>query len=205
MKKLSSLLVLIFFFLFTAHAFAERIVIKRGTEVLIKVMERIKSNKIKKGQIIRFLVERDVKNENGFTMIEQGAFSYGTVTKKSSAGMLGIGGSLAFTIDSVEAYNGIVIPLTGNKDSEGASSGLAVAAGFLLVSPLSIFFRGTNAVVEAGTIFQAYVSKSTVLYDDTPESEKQNQARRFEGNTETDRRLSELWNKYENGEHSDDE
>ena len=178
-------------------SWAESVTVKSGTEVLVKVMERIKSNKIKRGQTIQLLVERAVKNESGFTVIEQGAFAYGTITKASSAGLFGTGGELAFTVDSVEAYNGKVIPLTANKESDGSNSTGAVVAGALLVSPLAIFFRGTNAVVEAGTIFRAYVSQNTVLSADLSETNT-TQSVRFEGNTETDKRLSEMLRQYEN-------
>ncbi len=180
----------------SSFSWAESITVKSGTEVLVKVLERIKSNKIKRGQTIQFLVERAVKNENGFTVIEQGAFAYGTITKASSAGLFGTGGELAFSVDSVESYNGKIIPLTANKDSAGSNSTGAVVAGALLVSPLAIFFRGTNAVIEAGTIFKSYVSQNTVLSEDLNEA-KTVQSIRFEGDTETDRRLSEIFRQYE--------
>ncbi len=91
------------------------------------------------------------KGNNGFVMIEQGAFAYGTIIKSSSASMFGAKGALELSIDSVEGYNGIVIPLTAKMESGGSSSSGAVIASALLISPLAIFFRGSNAVVEAGT------------------------------------------------------
>ena len=196
MKRCLLSAVLLCVILLPAVSFAEDISVKRGTEVLVKVMERLKSNKISRGQTIQLLVERAVKNESGFTVIEQGAFAYGTITKASSAGLFGTGGELAFTVDSVEAYNGKVIPLTATKESDGSNSTGAVVAGALLVSPLAIFFRGTNAVVEAGTIFKSYVSQNTVLSEDLS-MRKDEQSPRFEGSTETDSRLSDMLRQYE--------
>ena len=108
--------------LFSGTAFCDTLIVKRGTEVLIRAAEKIKSNKVSIGQTIRFVVERAVKNENGFTLIERGAFAYGKITKATSAGIVGAKGSLSFSIDSVEAFNGQVIPLTGHQDNEGSSS-----------------------------------------------------------------------------------
>ena len=59
-------------FAFSGSVLAESendIVIKRGTEVLVKILQRVKSNKVHTGEVIRFSVERAVKNDNGFTMI----------------------------------------------------------------------------------------------------------------------------------------
>ena len=198
LKKIITCIILILVFCYTSCTlFAqETIIVKRGTEVLVKVIEKIKSNKVKTGQTLQFLVERAVKDENGFTVIEQGAFAYGSVIKASSAGLLGIGGKLEITIDSVEAYNGRIIQLTGTKDNDGSSTG-AVIAGALLISPLAIFFRGTNATIDAVTIFRAYVAKNTVLSGDI-EPRLNSQTAFFKGNTNTDKQLNEILKKYEN-------
>lgn len=200
MKNFLLLIGVLCVILMTNVCLAGNIEVKRGTEVLVKVMERIKSNKISKGQTIQFIVERAVKNESGFTVIEQGAFAYGTITKASSAGMLGTGGELAFTVDSVEAYNGKIIPLTASRESDGSNSTGAVVAGALLVSPLAIFFRGTNAVIEAGTILKSYVVQNTVISEDLSEK-KEPSPIYFEGNTDTDNRLSEMLRQYESKRH----
>ena len=99
------------------------------------------------------------------------------------------------SIDSAETYNGVIVPLSANKESDGSSSTCAVFAGILLVSPLAIFFSGSNAVLEVGTILRAYVQKDTVLYEDA--SDKQDVPDKLEGQTETDRRFYELFRKYE--------
>ncbi|MBO5492119.1 MAG: hypothetical protein J5974_02175 [Pyramidobacter sp.] len=171
---------------------AENIVIKRGTEVLLKVMEKIKSNKVSEGQTIQFLVERAVKDQSGFTLIEHGAFAYGTITQAESAGLFGTGGKIAFSIDSVEAFNGLTVPLTGSKDNVGSNSTGAVVASTLLISPLALFFRGTNAVIQPGTIVRAYVAKTTVLSGDAEVVPG-----RFSGKNEVDQKLNDLLDKLE--------
>ena len=146
--------------------YADDIVIKEGTEVLLKVIDRIKSGAVKKGSVIRFLVERAVTDENGVILIHDDAYAYGTVITSTSAGMMGTAGKLELTVDYVESYNGVKIPLRSTQEVDGASSTGAALAGFLFVSMLSVFFRGDNAVVESGTIFSTYVDQTTVLSAD---------------------------------------
>ena len=164
--KLKKITFMIFaLLLFTGTAYSDPLIIKRGTEVLIRAAEKIKSNKVSIGQTIRFVVERAVKNENGFTLIERGAFAYGKITRATSAGVVGAKGSLSFSIDSVEAFNGQVIPLTGHQDNEGSSStGVVVVTA--IVMPLALLFRGSNAVIDPRTIYPVYVAETTMLEGD---------------------------------------
>ena len=117
-----------------------------------------------------FIVDKAVKNKEGFILIEDGAKAYGTITKSRSAGMFGASGALEISIDRVYSYNDKEIPLRGIKGSKGASSTGTVIAGAIFRSPFAVIFnfRGYNAVVESGTIFRAYVDKTTVLLDVPP-------------------------------------
>ena len=158
------------------YAGVNDIVIKSGTEVLVRILERVKSNNVQTGQIIRFAVERAVVNDDGITLIEGGAHAYGKVTKVAKAGFFGAGGKLGITIDSVEAYNGKIIHLSGNKNDDGDNvTGLSVVG--VVVTPLTLFFRGTNAVIEEGTVFSAYVAHNVTLevVEDEPVIEEQTQ------------------------------
>ena len=44
-------------------AFARSVVLERGTEVQIRVVDRIKSNKVKKGQVLMILEAMKMENE----------------------------------------------------------------------------------------------------------------------------------------------
>lgn len=165
--------------------------IKAGTEVLVKVMDKLKSSQLREGQKLRFLVERNVKNASGKILIEQGAFAYGTVTKAESASIFGMGGKIGLKLDNVESYSGVMVPLTGQDDSSGASNGGAVAAGAILLTPLFIFFRGANAVIQPGTIMSVYVERDTVLEGEEFEEDPV-AGERFTGGTETDKTLNDM-------------
>ena len=155
MKRLFAVAILLCILVLPEAAYSGKndIVIERGAEVLVKIMERLKSNKAQVGQTIRFVVERGVRNEDGFVLIPDGALAYGKVTKVAKAGFFGAGGKLGISIDSVEAYNGKNIQLSSSQENEGENV-TAWGAGI---------FRGTNAVIEAGTVFTAYVTHTTVL------------------------------------------
>ncbi|GHV55700.1 hypothetical protein FACS1894216_18650 [Synergistales bacterium] len=110
MKKMA--LVLLLVMLFTpSTSYADDILIKGGTEILLKVLDKLKSGEVKSGQIIRFLVEKEVRDENDFVLIRDGANAYGTVLKSKKAGMFGTGGELEISINQVEAFNRKDVPL----------------------------------------------------------------------------------------------
>ncbi len=155
MKKIYAVLTVLCVLIMSVPACAgvNDIVIERGAEVMVKIMERLKSNNAQVGQTIRFIVERGVRNPDGVVLIPDGALAYGKVTKVAKAGFFGAGGKLGITIDSVEAYNGKTVQLSGTQDNEGENVAV-LGAGV---------FRGTNAVIEAGTVFTAYVTHTTIL------------------------------------------
>jgi hypothetical protein len=189
MKKIA--LVLLFVMLFTPNvSYANDIVVKAGTEVLLKVIDKLKSGSVKRGTIVQFLVEKAVKDEHGFILIPDDAIAYGTVTKSSSAGIFGTSGTLEIAIEKVEAFNGKDVPLRGSREDKGTSSTGAVITGFLFVSVLSAFFRGDNAVIPPGTILRAYVAKTTVLSADIAPT-LDNRDSYYQENTETNQKLNE--------------
>ena len=163
MKKLFAAAVLMCALILPEAAYSGQndIVIERGTEILVKILDRLKSNTAQVGQTIRFLVERGARNDDGFVLIPDGATAYGKVTKVAKAGYFGAGGKIGITIDSVEAYNGTAVQLSGSQENEGENV-TALGAGI---------FRGTNAVIEAGTVFVAYVTHRTVL-EERPDGEQ---------------------------------
>lgn len=105
---------------------------------------------------------------------------------------MGTSGSLVISFDKVEAFNGKDIPLRGTNQNQESSSTGAVVAGALFVSVLSVFFRGSNAVVPSGTIIRAYVDKTTVLSGDI-EPRKSDYG--FQGTSEVDQKLNEYLKK----------
>ena len=178
MKKFTILL-LIALLALSSCAQARPVILEAGTEVLIRVVDRIKSNKVKKGQVLTFVVDMPVRDARGFVAIDAGAPAFGTVRSASKAGMFGKRGQLAITIDRAIAWNGSDVPLVSLASDKGDNNTAGVTTAALFISAPAIFFRGSNAVIEAGTILRAQVVARTYL-EDGPHAapERRNRRRR---------------------------
>lgn len=189
MKKISIVLIAILC-LNPGAAFADHVRIKEGTEVLLKLVTPLRSGEAKVGQAIEFIVEKPVVDNSGITLIEEHEAAYGKVTVSSGAGMFGKSGKLDFTVDSVAGYTGVNIPLRATLEQTGdGNEGLAVV-GFLFVTIFAALIRGANVSVPAGTLFTAYVDKTTVLSEDM---ELRQNMPYIEGSSEVDQQLNDLF------------
>jgi hypothetical protein len=174
---------------------AQTLVVPEKTEIILKLLTPLKSGKTMVGEIVEFLVERPVKNPEGTVLIEDAASAYGSVIESKKSGFFGTPGKLDFKIDFVEAINDVQVPLRATMSQTAAGSEGAAIAGFLFVSILSGLFRGDNISITPGTIFKAYVDKDTVVFRDPEEKAEEESELQFSGNSETDRRLEELYRK----------
>ncbi len=210
MKKIIAIIVAFSCLMAPVAAYAApHIIIKAGTEVLVKNIDKLNSKHLKEGQVIQFLAEKNVKDKNGNLIIEQGAMAYGTVEKVDAAGMAGSAGKLGIKFNSIKAFNDMDIPLSGSNDAKGSRNVGAVVATALLVPiifiPAAFLFRGSNAVIQSGTIFRAYVAKDTVLVPGDEEAAAEAEKAEFAknhgfsgGNSEVDDKLNEMIKGYEN-------
>lgn len=211
-KKLVMVMLILSITLLAGCAYgAPHIMAKAGTEVLVKNIDKLNSKHLKEGQVIQFLAEKSIKDKNGNVIIEQGAMAYGTVSQVSSAGMAGSAGKLGIKFNSIKAFNDMDIPLSGSNDANGSGNVGAVVATALLIPiifiPAAFLFRGSNAVIQSGTIFRAYVAKDTLLVpgdeEAAAEAEKAEYAKNkgfSGGNSETDDKLNDILKGYENKE-----
>lgn len=172
-------------------AWAQSLVVPEKTEVILKLLTPLKSGKTPVGEVVEFLVEKSVKAKDGTVLIEDAASAYGSVLESKKSGFFGTPGKLDFKIDFVEAINDVQVPLRASLSQTAAGSEGAAIAGFLFVSVLSGLFRGDNISIAPGTIFKAYVDKDTVVFKD-PAEEKEEEIQ-LSGNSETDRRLMEMY------------
>ena len=156
MKK--TVLLVMLFALFTANAsYAAEFVLEEGTEILLSVVDNLRSGEARRGSVVRYRVEEQVLSREGYVLIQEGADAYGTVLASVGAGMLGRSGTLDISVERVKDVNGQDIRLRGVQYDEGASSTTGVIVGAVLLSPLALLFRGDNVVIEPGTIISAYV------------------------------------------------
>ena len=76
-----------------------------------------------------------------------------------------VAGALAITIDRAVAWNGSDVPLVSRASDKGDNNTAVVTTAALFISAPAIFFRGSNAVIESGTILRAQVAARTYLED----------------------------------------
>ncbi|MDF2441233.1 MAG: hypothetical protein JWN98_2217 [Abditibacteriota bacterium] len=142
---------------------AQKITLPEGTRLTVETVEQLSSNKSRTGQEVRYRVHEDVLGEDKSVLISRGAEAFGKILTARGAGGLGRKGKLDFSIERVQAADGTIVPLRSTQKVDGKNRYGAVAALALLVSPLGLFMKGKNAVIEPGTAFEAFVDKTAAI------------------------------------------
>jgi hypothetical protein len=136
--------------------------IPSGTKLYGELEQQITSNEkeFTVGETVQGRVWRNV-TVNGQTVIAAGApmvLKISSITKRKIAGR---GGDVKVAAMSVTAIDGSEINLDGGYDkSAGNRIALAASLSALVLWPL-IFIRGKEAVLDAGTVFDASVPANT--------------------------------------------
>lgn len=159
-KTVRCALVLVMVMNFTLIAFAESVKVPVGTPVNLQLLETVSSKTAHIGQQVRFSVISDVIIE-GETIIKKGAIAIGEVSEVSSAGMVGVAGKLAVTLQLVDAVDGNKIQISATKGAKGKSKLAASIALTAVCCVLAIFMKGKNVVYKEGTYYTAYVMAAT--------------------------------------------
>jgi hypothetical protein len=135
---------------------AEKVKLRSGTLVALKVPTTYKSETVRIGETLMFEVARDVK-VNGALLIRQGAKAEGQIAGVSKRQFFGIEGKLLVSIQRVKAVDDTEVPLRGTISEEGGSKlGLAII-GAIVCLPAVFFIKGGSAEVPAGSEVKAYV------------------------------------------------
>lgn len=166
------------------------VTIKKDTEVLLKLVTPLKSGEVKVGQVVEFLVQKPVVHKSGITLIEENTVAYGEVTAAKVAGSFGQPGKLDFSVDKVAGYTGINIPLRAKFEQAGKGNEGSAFAGFLLMGVIGGLVKGSNVSVPEGTLFTAYVDKTTILLEDM---ELMQSMPLIEVRSEADQQLNDLF------------
>lgn len=132
------------------------VTIPDGTEVRLRLIQRMSSATAKVNDTVRFEVMNDVA-VGGRTVIAAGASATGTVVEAAPKRSFGRSGKLNFTIDAVKAVDDDNIRLRSTKENQGDNSfGKAGVVG-LLAGPFAGFVRGKDVEIETGTEYTIYI------------------------------------------------
>lgn len=136
--------------------------IPKDTMLNLELETEITSKKAKVGDDVP-LVLMDNLIINDVVVIPKGTRVNAKVTKATGSGLFGRAGKLEFMIDSVNALNGVKIPLEYTSEREAGSDdgALAVVAAVSVIGGL--FMKGKNVTFPAGSKFAAKVVADTDL------------------------------------------
>jgi hypothetical protein len=153
-----------------------RLVIPDGTAVRLRLTQTVSSLHARVGDPLEFVVENDV-TVKGRTVIAAKSRAQGTVVGVKGKRCLGIGGEVAYKVDSVEMANGEKVTLQGQGKVKGSYriwrmvTGMAVTAAFYLpAAPVFLLTRGGNGTLLKGTEITAHIAgEASVLPADAPQ------------------------------------
>jgi hypothetical protein len=143
------------------------VAIPEGTKVKLLLREALfskdLSNKKKRPERITYEAAEDVA-VNGVVVIRKGALATALPGKGKKAGAYGSHAELEFKFDSVTAVDGTAIKLVAPdekvKGGRHNDTGTTVLAGGVI---LGAFMKGNEAIVRAGTEYEAEVAGNAVV------------------------------------------
>lgn len=109
------------------------ILLKKGTEVNLRLVQSVNSSNVERGNIIQLEAEIDVIGSKGIPVIKTGSYAIGIIKAVRKKGILGRPGKLVIEAISVKAVDGSTVELLGRAliKKGNKKTGLALAVGFL--------------------------------------------------------------------------
>ncbi len=150
--------------------YSAKIVIKSGTAVKLQFTDTICSASAHARDSLNFRVAKDVIAD-GFTVIPAGSIARGRVTGVKPKRMLGIGGKVSVTLDSLQLPEGAIVDLVAQQKFKGRSHTIRMGIEMAIASaiyfpaaPVFLLSHGRDSTVLKGTELTAY-TKSDVALD----------------------------------------
>ena len=164
-------------------AIPARLIIPDGIPIKLQLVESVSSAHARPGDLLDFVVVRDV-NLEGLTVISAGTAASGSVTAVRRKRFLGIGGKVALKLDSVLLANGQRIGLRARMAVKGRTrvklmAAAMIATGLIFLPAAAVFLltRGHDSVVLKSTALTAHTDHATsVLLAGLPPSAEQRSA-----------------------------
>ncbi len=148
----------------TPAALADQFKLTEGTEVRLKVLDRLSSKLNHNGDEVRFEVIENVLAPDGKTiLIKQGTAARGTVIQAHEKGMMGQKGELSITTHSTKDVNGNSIRIRGTFQQDGHGRLGPVVALSLIVTPLFLLMHGKDADISSGAVISAFTDEDKLV------------------------------------------
>ena len=140
----------------------DHVYIPANTKIQLELIETISSKTAHTGDPVRFKALTNLII-NDVVVIPAGTIANGTVTKARSAGGMGRGGKLEYSIKSIDSLNQVEVPLTYSKSVSGSSDGGAIAVVAVVSIIGGLFMKGSNVSCPIGTKIDAIIPEDTDL------------------------------------------
>lgn len=135
-------------------AFSRAIEVPSMTSLLVATTQTINPSAINIGDRIPLLVVSDVKID-GVTVIAVGARAMARITQAKDAGMIGIPAAVGLALESVEAVDGTIIPISGSRIQEGKDKMFLSIGLSLICCLLFALTKGGAAEIPMGSEIMA--------------------------------------------------
>jgi hypothetical protein len=151
------------------------ITIPQGTQITARLASELDSGRAKPGDLVTMDVLEDVKIGN-LVAVPKGSIVMGHVTAAKGARLMGRGGKLDVTFQTVTAGDGTKVPISGEADAKGKGGyggGSLVAAGaagffFPPAAALLLLKHGHASTIDVGAILMIHVTADTVVAGTVP-------------------------------------
>ena len=147
------------------------LLIPDGTAVELRLTESVSSAHARAGDALNFFVVKDV-TVGDFTVIKAGTLARGHITGVKGRRLLGIGGQISLTLDSLTLENGDRVKLRASKIVKGRSRtnlmlGAMVATGivFLPAAPVFLLTRGHSGTIIKSTEITAQIDGPALVLE----------------------------------------
>ena len=125
------------------------VVLREGTEIRLKVHDKITSKTAVEGDLVNLILDQDLK-VGEITVARAGSLAVGTVSHADKAGMLGRPGDLGVRLEYLKADDSTV-RLRGAKGRQGKGKEGTAVALTVLFGPIGLIKHGRNAQFEEAT------------------------------------------------------
>lgn len=142
-----------------AGAVSGEVVLQQDTPVPLIFETSLNSKTAQVGDTIRLSLAEDLIS-GGAVVAKKGTPAVATVVAVNHTGAGGAPGDITFEADSI-TVNGTVVKLYGTATREGQAKLPNATALIPVVGELTLFRHGTDAVIDKGTPFTAFVDADT--------------------------------------------
>jgi PEGA domain len=151
---------------------SEKLLVKDATPIKLKLKRGVYSQYARVGDVVEYLVDEDLV-VNGKIIVPEGTIVKGKVVSAEHKRMMGRGGKIDISADSVKLFNSQSVPLRAFQKARGGGQGLDMSGEMLAAAsltlgvgtPFVLLKHGKDIEIRQGSSFTAYVNGDTLLED----------------------------------------